>query len=102
MVLGWLLILGLVIVLSVIISIFVHLQHEGKKIKLIILAIILLFLVFSFIYVSSVNQLDLKSKQGIFNAGKIYFSGIGKTMYNIVKATGQAVKDISSSFSNSK
>jgi len=73
------------------ISTVVHLQHEGKKIKLILLAVLLLFFILSFLYVVSKNQISLKSADGVISSGKAYAGWAGHAVKNIFTTSKQTV-----------
>ena len=82
-------IVALVIVLAFVVFKFKEMRH---RFGLITIIVILLLATFSFSVVSSKNNVDLSTFDGLVTAGKIYFSWIGGAFSNLKSISGFAVK----------
>jgi hypothetical protein len=65
-----------------------HLQH---KFWIFLLVAVTLFLYATFSIVSSQNEFDLKSTEGIMHAGKVYMVWLSNGFSNLKAITGNAV-----------
>jgi len=83
----WFWIVAIVLVLLLVFK-FKEIRH---KIGLIAIALILIFLVFSFTQVYKSNKGDLKSFDGMAKVGKIYFSWLGNIFKNVGNIAGYAI-----------
>lgn len=83
----WFLVIAIVLVLLLVFK-FKEIRH---KIGLIAIALILVFLVFSFTQVYKSNGGDLKSFDGVTKVGKLYFSWLGSIIKNVGNIGGYAI-----------
>lgn len=81
---GWIILVGAVLVVLLLAFKFKEIRH---KFFLIIIALVLLFLVFSFAQVYSLHKADLTTFDGIVSVGKLYFLWLGNMFSNLGKAT---------------
>ena len=77
----------------------VKMEHHARKVKVIVIVLIGLFLYFSIVGLFSSERVDLTSPRGIVNAVYVYFGWIGNTIANLwdvgsdtVKTVGNAIK----------
>lgn len=86
---------SILIVLGAIILVIIF-SHQFGKIRHRIIAFFLIFLLvftyFSFSFVIKDRDIDLKSKEGIKEAGSLYFLWLGNAFKNVKVATGNLVK----------
>lgn len=90
----------LVLVTFIVIAFFViHLEHMGKRIKVLIIIALLLGLYFSVSNMVKSGSVDFSSPKGIVNSIYTYFgylAGIGKSVWdvgsNAVTGVGNAIK----------
>jgi len=87
---NWLVIVAFVIMGLLIIKI----SHAEKKMKLIIVAVILIFIYISATAVLSTNNIKLNSLDGVGKAISIYFSWLGGMATNLWHVSGQVIKTI--------
>ena len=85
---NWL-IIGLVLVVLFILLKLSHIKHKSL---LIIGAIIILFIYFTFTVVSANNVLDFKTPSGLMNSMKIYFLWLNQGFANVKVITGNLIK----------
>lgn len=83
----WVWVIAIMIVLLVAFK-FKEIRH---KFGLIIIALILIFLIFSFTQIYKTNKPDLKTADGVMKVGKLYFSWLGSLIKNTGKITTYAV-----------
>jgi hypothetical protein len=86
--LGWLLIIG-VFVIGMFLLKF---KHMGHRLTFLFFLVLFLFVAGTFAIVSTTHELDLKSPQGILDAGKIYMGWFANGFDNMKSLTGYAVK----------
>ena len=72
----------------------VTLEHHAKKVKVIFLVLIGLFLYFSIVGVFSSEKVSLNSPKGIMNAIYVYFGWIGATLGRLWDIGGDTVQTV--------
>lgn len=82
----------IVILILVIVGIFaIKLNHLRHRFLIIVLIVIALFLYTTMNLVSSENNLDLKTTDGVFNSIRVYTGWLANGFNNLKDLTGQAV-----------
>jgi len=86
-------------VFILLVALFVKVEHDARKIKVVVLIIIVILFYFSISSVFHSKTLDLTSPRGIINAVYIYVGWIGETASKLwdvgtgtTKAVGHAIK----------
>ncbi len=75
----------------IVLMVFFKMKEIRHKFGLVVIALILLFLVFSFSQIYSKQKPDLKSFDGISQVIKVYFSWLSSIGKNILGVSGYAV-----------
>jgi len=82
----------IIVVVLLVIGIFaIRMNHFRHKIFIVGLLLFALFLYGSLVVVSSLNDFDLKTSEGIMDAGKLYFGWLGNGFKNLKTITGNAI-----------
>lgn len=84
--------LFVITILIIAIWIIIELKRARHKIFAIFLIILILFTYISFSVVVKDKNIDLKSVQGVIEAGKLYFVWLGHTFGNVKTITANAIK----------
>ena len=80
------------IIAVIIVSKLIHFKHFRHKISAILLIVLVLFLYATITAVIKINNIDIKTAQGILSAGKIYLSWLGQAFGNLKSLTGSAIQ----------
>lgn len=82
----------IVILILVIVGIFaIKLNHLRHRFLIIVLIVIALFLYTTMSLVSTENNLDFKSTEGVFHSIKIYTGWLANGFNNLKELTGKAI-----------
>ena len=78
---------------------YLKMEHHGRKVKVVVIAIIGLVIYFSMVGIFTSEQVSLDSPRGVVNAVYVYFGWIGQTATslwdigaNTVSLVGNAIK----------
>lgn len=85
---GWIIVISAVLFVLLVAFKFKEIRH---KFSLILIALVLLFLIFSFMQVYNTNKADLKTFDGVVSVGKLYFAWLGSIFANIGKTSSFVV-----------
>ncbi|MFH1359394.1 MAG: hypothetical protein ABIH37_05895 [archaeon] len=85
---SWL-VIGVLIIVALIAIKIGHLRH---RIFIILLILFAIFLYISMTMVSTTNQLDLKSSEGVFHSLKVYTGWLANGFQNAKVLAGKAIK----------
>lgn len=88
--LTWMIVL-LAIIAIFVVSRLIHFNHFKHKLFAILLILLVAFLFVSIIGVVKSYNINLKSPEGILNAGKVYYSWLAQAFGNVKSLTGQAI-----------
>ncbi len=82
-------VVGILIVLAVI---MIRMNHFRHKITILLLLVFALFLYTTITVVDKVNDFDLTTSEGFFDAGKVYLGWLGNGFSNLKSLAGNAIK----------
>jgi hypothetical protein len=83
----------IVIVIMIVLGIFaIKLNHLKHRIFIIVLITLALFLYSTMNLVTTQNDIELDSVNGIFSAGKVYMGWLANGFNNVKELTGNVVK----------
>jgi len=78
---------------------YLKMEHQTRRVKIVVLIIIIALLYFSMMGIFSSEKVNLTSPRGIVNGIYVYFGWIGQTMSNLwdigvdtVRTVGNAIK----------
>ena len=83
---------AIVVILVLIIFAFVRFKYIRHKISWIIILALILFFYIAFMASTAGQDVDLKTFDGIKEAGKLYFAWLGNAFENIKTITANAIK----------
>lgn len=70
----------------------IKMNHFRHKIFLLLLIFLALFLYGTVSVVNNMNEMDLSSSDGVWDAAKLYFGWLGNGFQNLKSITGSAIK----------
>lgn len=86
-----------VIIIFVIFS-FMKVEHQGRRIKIIVIILVALFIYLSVSQVFTSPSVDLKSPKGVISAFYFYVGWVGKSISNIwsigAETTGKVIQAV--------
>jgi hypothetical protein len=79
-------------VMILVILFFLKFKHFGHRTLIVILLIMILFVYLTASRIVSENNVNMKSFDGVVQAGKLYFSWLGQVGGNLKSLTGNAIR----------
>jgi amino acid permease len=83
----WLLIAAFIFILLLVFKA----KEVRHKMEFLIVALLCLFLIFSFLQIYKTHKVNLKTFNGVVTAGKLYVAWLGQMFHNLADITGYAV-----------
>ena len=81
----------IVVVLVICGIVVIKMNHFRHKIFIILFVLLALFLYGTFAAINTMNQLELTTSEGIFDAAKLYFGWLSNGFQNLKSITGNVI-----------